>query len=494
MLTAGIAFIIALALSAIITPMVRDFAIARGWAGQPSSSRDVHKGAIPRVGGIAIVIAFFAPLVGLFFVESGPGSLFRRDMPVVIALFAGGVAIAALGIYDDLKGANAWQKFAVQIGVGVCAYQLGVRIDILNWFTDEPLRLGAWSGPITVLWIVGVINAMNLIDGLDGLASGVAFVAIVPTLVVSAYSGNVLMLLFMASLGGAILGFLIYNFRPASIFMGDTGSMFLGFVLATGSVVANAKSSATVSMIAPVLALGLPIMDTLLAVFRRSMAGTPLFTADKDHLHHRLLNKGLSHRQTVLVLYVLSAVFAGAALISAFANGAQLAVVLLVVAVIVGVFLRKLGYLSGQPGTSGRRKRNQLARSLVRNARSELRAAEDHSSIWYLIQPLREQLGPERFELCVYDETYSWKRAHDQSVHKPVELVINLHDGADSIGVLRAVWTDGREEVLRDDEISLELLADSITDAARRIQAYDDAEQAKIIPITRGTGSHDRVV
>ena len=195
------------------------------------------------------------------------------------------------------------------------------------------------------------------------------------------------MMLTMAALAGAILGFLFYNFRPASVFMGDTGSMFLGFVLATASLLGRVKSSAAVSMIAPVLALGLPIMDTLLAVFRRSLAGLPLFDADSDHVHHRLLRGGLSHRQTVLVLYLASFVFAAAALGSAFANGRQTALLLLVLALSTGIFLRKLGYLTMRTSRS-LRERNKRIRLVARIVRSRVKAARTKQEVWSALEPL----------------------------------------------------------------------------------------------------------
>ena len=168
-------------------------------------------------------------------------------------------------------------------------YKLGFRIDAIANPFGEPIALGWASLPFTMFWIVGVINALNLIDGLDGLAGGVALVAVITTFLVSLQRGHPLMMLFSAALAGAIVGFLFYNFNPASIFMGDTGSMFLGFVLAATAIQTNQKASTAVAVLIPAIALGLPIMDTLLAIGRRAVRGRPLFQADKEHIHHRLI-------------------------------------------------------------------------------------------------------------------------------------------------------------------------------------------------------------
>src|SRR5207237_10057622 len=174
--------------------------------------------------------------------------------------------------------------------------------------------------PVTVLWIVGIINAINLIDGLDGLAGGVALCAVVTNLIVSSMQPHHMMTLCMATLAGALLGFLFYNFNPASIFLGDTGSLFLGYVLAVSSIRTHQKSSAVVSLLVPVVVLAVPIVDTALAMGRRALTGRSMFSGDRDHIHHRLLDLGLSQRQATLVLYATSVVLGGVALALGFAN------------------------------------------------------------------------------------------------------------------------------------------------------------------------------
>lgn len=478
MLSTTLAFLISLAVSAVLTPLVRNYAVRRQLVAQPRSERDMHQTAIPRLGGLAIAVGFMVPLVGIFLLDSGISRFIQRDNPewqhYLVALFGGGVGIVALGLYDDLRGANAYQKLAVQFLIAVLVWRLGIRIDVIGIFGVR-IETGLFSLPLTVLWILVVINAMNLIDGLDGLASGVAFMAILPNLVLAIHNQNVVMMVLMAALGGAIVGFLFYNYRPASIFMGDTGSMFLGFILATGSVLGNVKATATVSMIAPVLALGLPITDTLLAVFRRSMAGMPLFSADNDHLHHRLIKRGLSHRQAVLVLYGISFALAAAALLSVFIRGRGGAWLILGLAVLGGIFMRALGYLNW-PRTEVRQ-RNRELRTHIRSMCAAIRQTDDLPSIWRALEPVRELLPVASIELEVGNECLSWNGATGAAAGL---ARVDLFAEADSVGEMRVAWRSpigGAAE-----KIALELVGDAIGDALARIRAETSSN---VIPLRR---------
>ncbi|HEY7375546.1 MAG TPA: MraY family glycosyltransferase, partial [Polyangia bacterium] len=368
MKTAAVAFLLSVLCGAILTPIVRQLAHRFGALDHARSSRKIHGKPIPRLGGVAIVIAFYTPLVSLLLFQTGVGQLFLAEREHVVGLFVGGLAIAALGLYDDLRGANAWKKFLVQFAVAALLYRLGFRIEVLANPLGSPIALGWLSLPFTMFWIVGVINALNLIDGLDGLAGGVALVAITTTFLVSMQRGHPLMMLFTSALAGAIVGFLLYNFNPASIFMGDTGSMFLGFVLSATAIQTNQKSTTAVAVLIPAIALGLPIMDTLLAIARRALRGRPLFQADKEHIHHRLIAAGLTHRQAVLVLYGFCVLLGGAALVLTFANSGQAALLLVVLALVAFIFLRTLGFmrLDRVSATVADRKRNRALRAAVR--------------------------------------------------------------------------------------------------------------------------------
>ena len=216
MRTAAVAFILSMLCGTFLTPIVRRLAHRFGALDHARSSRKIHGHPVPRLGGIAIVVAFYAPMIGLLLFHSGVGAMFVAERPHVIGLFVGGVSIAVLGLYDDLRGANALKKFFVQFAVAGLLFFFGFRFEVLANPFGEPISLGWFSLPVTLLWIVGVINAMNLIDGLDGLAGGVALVAVVTTFLVSLQRGHPLMMLFSSALAGAIVGFLFYNFMAAN--------------------------------------------------------------------------------------------------------------------------------------------------------------------------------------------------------------------------------------------------------------------------------------
>ncbi len=204
--TAVAAFVLALVIAALLTPNLRRFAEARGLLDQPNDSRRLHRRAVPRIGGVGVVAAFYAPLVGLLFYETGLGRLFYEKALWGFSLLVGGLVIAALGFYDDLRGANAWQKFTIQFAVAAGLYFCGYRIEQIS-LPGGAIELGLFALPLTLLWIVGVINAMNLIDGLDGLAGGVALCAVLTNLVVAMVRSESIMTLCMAALAGALIGF-----------------------------------------------------------------------------------------------------------------------------------------------------------------------------------------------------------------------------------------------------------------------------------------------
>jgi len=458
-----------------LTPLVLNVAIKFGWLDHAISTRKIHDKPIPRLGGVAMVVAFYAPLIGLLLVDSGVGSFFRANPRHVAGVFVGGLMIAIVGLWDDLRGMGAAKKFSAQFLIAAVMYGLGIRVEALTtpWGS---LELGAFSLPFTMIWIVGVINAMNLIDGLDGLASGVAFVAVGTNFLIAAMSGNVLMMLFMAALAGAILGFLIYNFNPASIFMGDGGSMFLGFVLAASSVITASKSYATVAMLVPILALGLPIMDTFLAMGRRAVRGQPLFSADKEHVHHKLLAMGLSHRSSVLVLYGVCVLFAAVPLAATLANGRQTALILAMTGVGAMIFIRKLGYFSVlSEGVAKERERNLALREQVRAVGESLQSAHLPAHAWEAVQPLGTSMQLAELSLTLVtsrggvQETsrFEWKTT--ATAGERMELRLPIESSGSALGELQVAWRDGRRSIARDDEIALELLRDHLASAAKRM-------------------------
>jgi len=323
-----LALVVALVISFAATPIVKKFAQKLGAMDVPGEARRVHDHPIPRMGGLAIFLGFVLSVV-----------LFADVTRPVQGILLGSIIIVAVGAVDDIVSLNAWIKLAGQIAAAVVAVLHGVVIEVLmnpNVFSQsEHLILGIFSIPITILWIVGVTNSVNLIDGLDGLAVGVSAIGSVTMLVVATVVSEGNVALILAALAGACIGFMPYNLNPAKIFMGDTGALLLGFVLSTVSVLGMFKFYAIVSFIVPVLALALPVFDTLFAIVRRAVKGQSPFTPDRGHFHHRLLDMGYSQKQAVAILYAISALLGAGAVVLA-ATG-EVKILFLIVAVIVAV-------------------------------------------------------------------------------------------------------------------------------------------------------------
>lgn len=290
-------------ISFIVTPVIRSFAVHVGAIDIPDNKRHIHKQPIPRMGGLAIFIGFLLSVL-----------LFANITTQVRGILLGAILIVVVGAIDDVLNLNAWLKFGIQILAAVIAVLSGVIIDVVTnplLITNEQAwTIGVLAVPVTVLWIVGVTNSVNLIDGLDGLACGVSAISsmtmLVVAMLVSDANDNVAVIL--AALCGACMGFIPYNINPAKIFMGDTGALLLGYVLATVSVIGMFKFYAIVTFIVPVLALAVPLSDTIVAFTRRMLHGQSPFHADRGHFHHKLLDMGLTQKQAVAVLYAVSAI------------------------------------------------------------------------------------------------------------------------------------------------------------------------------------------
>lgn len=296
-----LAFAVSLLVAYVMTPPVKRFAEKVGAIDVPKDNRRVHDHPIPRMGGLAIFIGFVLSLI--FFVPMSTK---------VLGLLVGSVIIAVMGGVDDIVSLNPWVKLIGQIVAALVAIRCGLVFDAIsnpNIFAEETyIEIGWLSIPLTMLWIVGCTNAVNLIDGLDGLAVGVSAISSLTMLIVSLFVSEPVVSIILAALTGACLGFMPYNLNPAKIFMGDVGSQLLGFVLSTASIMGLFKLHAIITFFVPLLALALPLADTIFAFFRRILHGQSPFKADKGHFHHRLLAMGLNQKQVVAVLYGISAV------------------------------------------------------------------------------------------------------------------------------------------------------------------------------------------
>jgi UDP-GlcNAc:undecaprenyl-phosphate GlcNAc-1-phosphate transferase len=487
------AFILALVTAALLTPIIRRVAHQVGALDYAHCSRKVHGLPVPRLGGMAIVLAFYATLIALLFIDTSVAQLFRADPRHAAGIFVGGTAIAALGIYDDLWGTGARSMFAVQFAVAGLVYALGYRIDEISNPFGDTIHLGWFGLPLTLLWIAGVVNAINLLDGLDGLAGGVALVSVGVTFVLSVMHGEPLMALVSAALAGGILGFLPYNFNPASIFMGDTGSMFLGFVLATSSIASHyQKSSTALTVLVPVVALGLPIADTLLAIVRRALRGAPLFVADRDHIHHRLLGLGLSHRQTVLAMYGASVVLGAAALALASSTRWLAWAIVGALALALGLLLRRLGYLQFERAREvlEQRRRNLELRDGMREAGQWLLSATKVDDVWAAVKSAADMLGAGGVELVVGRAVRGARRSrrYEHGVAGRDGALVTRHSlrsSRASAGRLDLVWAPGQAAIDRDTEIAIETLCDHLRSALQRIQAARGGPLPNPLPAAR---------
>ena len=306
-------------LTSLITPLLRNFAIKNGLVDIPND-RKAHVDAIPRLGGIAIFISFFATVwlaYNLFHTKP------TLSLQKITGLLVCGTMIFLSGVIDDIRGLNARQKFAWQIPVSfMLAVFSGFLIDSSKLpflSTNAQAGFGFFIGlGLTVFWLVGITNAMNLIDGMDGLSSGVVIFASGTLFVFSLLAENLFVAIISLALLGSTLGFLLHNWHPAKIFMGDCGAMFLGFTLAALSIEISWKSMSVSAIFVPLLALGLPIIDTASAILRRKLNHKPIFSADQEHIHHKLLQAGFSVRQAALILYGVCVLFGAAALATTF--------------------------------------------------------------------------------------------------------------------------------------------------------------------------------
>ena len=329
-----LAFAVSLLVAYVMTPPVKRFAEKVGAIDVPKDNRRVHDHPIPRMGGLAIFIGFMLSLI--FFVPMSTK---------VTGLLVGSVIIAVMGGVDDIVSLNPWVKLAGQIVAALVAIRCGLVFDVIsnpNIFAEETyIEIGWLSIPLTMLWIVGCTNAVNLIDGLDGLAVGVSAISSMTMLIVSLFVSEPVVSIILAALTGACLGFMPYNLNPAKIFMGDVGSQLLGFVLSTASIMGLFKLHAIITFFVPLLALALPLADTIFAFFRRILHGQSPFKADKGHFHHRLLAMGLNQKQVVAVLYGISAVLGLLAVLMA-GDSMAVKIICLVAAFIIslGIWLK----------------------------------------------------------------------------------------------------------------------------------------------------------
>ena len=322
------AILIAFLISITVTPAVKSFATKVGAIDVPDHKRHIHSHPIPRMGGLAIFFGFLLSVL-----------LFADITTEVRGILLGSIVIVATGALDDVVSLKPWMKLLAQLLAAGIAVGHGVVIRVMmnpNVFSPtEDVLLGWLAIPITLLWIIGITNSVNLIDGLDGLAVGVSTISCITILVVALLVAEPNVAIIVAALAGACIGFMPYNLNPAKIFMGDTGSLMLGFVLSTVSVLGLFKFYAIVTFVVPVLALAVPLSDTVFAFVRRIVHGQSPFKADRGHFHHKLMDLGLNQKQAVAILYAVSAVL-GLAAVTLTTSG-RMRILLLVTALVIAL-------------------------------------------------------------------------------------------------------------------------------------------------------------
>jgi UDP-GlcNAc:undecaprenyl-phosphate/decaprenyl-phosphate GlcNAc-1-phosphate transferase len=380
-------FLLALLSAFVLTRYVRDFATARGWVAAPTQERHLHSSPLPRLGGVAIFLSFSASVfMAAFWVLRDPHLRTEFSLKTLLTIVVPATLVFLLGIYDDIRGAGPYFKFSVQ-GVAATLLFFGglriVNIPVLFGDHELPWFVGL---PFTVLWVLSITNAFNLIDGLDGLAAGSALFSTLVAFVVALLNGPSLVTVLTIGLAGAILGFLRYNFNPATIFLGDSGSLFIGFVLSALALEGAQKAPTIVAVAIPVVSFGLPILETSLSILRRLISGRPVLTADREHIHHKLLQHGMTHRQVVILLYGVSAVFAMLSLFLLWPTGSSLGLVLAVLGIGVWIGVQHLGYLEfGEIARVAHRTLNQpqifVNNLAIRRAAQELKVARDYDQV-----------------------------------------------------------------------------------------------------------------
>jgi UDP-GlcNAc:undecaprenyl-phosphate GlcNAc-1-phosphate transferase len=405
------------AVSLTLTPMIRNVFRGVGLVDQPDS-RKIHQEPIPRVGGIPILIAFLGAYILLLLLPLEANRSIRAAFPTAVRLVPACVLIFIVGLIDDLRPVKPWQKLSGQLAAGCLAVWGGIEIHSM---AGHPVP-NAVGGALTIVWLIVCTNAFNLIDGVDGLAAGIGLFASATTLLCALVQGRMDMALAIVPLVGALLGFLRFNFNPASIFLGDSGSLLVGFLLGCYAVVWSQKSVTILGLAAPLMALAIPLLDTTLAVVRRFLRRQPIFGADREHIHHKLLARGFAPRSVALILYALCGV---AAIFSISANflGDQFAIAMILVFCATLWFgIRHLGYAEFDLarrlliGGSFRVLLNShLDLDIVRD---ELRAAADVDDCWRVLRMSYSSFGFSDITFRVGGRTFHDRCAENQTAQR----------------------------------------------------------------------------
>jgi len=451
-------FVLAVLFTLLVTPRVRALgqrlrAYGKGHDGQEQPQ-------IPRLGGLAVFLATLAVWGALLLMPNAVRERFLSEWRTLVTLLVPGTLVMLAGVYDDVVGATPRQKLILETLAAGIVWLAGFRIVSLP-FLGYHLHSSLLSFALTALWIIAVTNALNLIDGLDGLAAGVAFFVTVSVFVVSLIQGNHFVCILAITLAGALLGFLRFNFAPATIFLGDSGSLFLGFVLASLAIHTSQKSSTLLAIVVPFVAFGLPLLDTSLTVIRRFLSGHPLLLADHDHIHHRLLQNKLTLRVAVLGLYALAALFSLGSLLIIQSTGSLVALVAVLAGASAwfltgGLRYEELSELNVYVSRAMHSQRRVLANQiLIRKASRQLEEAASLEESW---QVLASTLGDLDFDgvMCQFSQwpigrapsLAGWSQNGEGSSNESWNVSVPLRAGEKVLGELRLWRALGKDRLL----------------------------------------------
>jgi len=455
MLTLAKAFLVALLCSLLLTPLVRRLALWYGVVDRPDEHRKLHDDAVPLAGGLAVMGGFCLALMAAFAWSPRWRDRFADDWQFLLGLFASVAVIGIVGLLDDRYQIRGRQKLAGQIVAAMILVFSGLLIETLTIFGWR-IELGLLAVPFTLFWFLGATNALNLIDGVDGLATSVGIVLCLAVSIMALMTGHVTDAVLAMAVAGSLAGFLVYNVSPASIFLGDAGSMFIGLILGALAIRCSLKGPATIALAAPVALLAIPIMDVSVAIVRRKLMGRSIFSADRGHLHHRLLHHGFGKRTTVLLIGLLCGVTAVGALLSEYTQNDVMAISAVVVVAAVLGLTRLFGHQEFV--LLVRRVKHVVVSLLPLRGRGQLRPGESHDrlegsgqwdELWGTLIEFAERFDLSAVQLIVHvpamREAYraNWQRTASPDETKLWHSDIPLIAGNLAVGRLRVTGSNG---------------------------------------------------
>jgi UDP-GlcNAc:undecaprenyl-phosphate/decaprenyl-phosphate GlcNAc-1-phosphate transferase len=414
---------LSLTLSLVLTPLIGHFCTYCGILDHPNS-RKLHSNPIPRAGGIAIILSYVLACVILLATNAKGGSLIWAARGSIVQLIPAAALVFVAGLVDDIYGIKAIPKLLAETAAAVCAFLAGVHLTVFGGHTLSP-----WlSMPATIIWLVLSANALNLIDGLDGLACGVGLFATSTALLAAGVQHNITLALAVIPLFGALLGFFRYNYNPARIFLGDSGSLFVGFLLGCFGILWSQKSATLLGMTAPIMVFAIPLLDTSLAIVRRFLHNKPIFSADRGHIHHKLLARGLTPHKAVLLLYACCAV--GALCSVAVVNSHTSEAALVVFGVLIWVGVHRLNYAEFGIAARFLHPRNFspiiAAQMRLTTLQQDLAAATTADACWLAVRSASADLGFNQLCMKIDGKFYEERFAHQSRQQKTCTLRIPL--------------------------------------------------------------------